>query len=192
MNAVGLAPAASQGVFRAVLDAMAHPGEILRIPAVGMAAGTDTPAALLPVLALADLSTPVCVLAADSRWAGLVTAATGAAIRPLEEAGLVAALDVPGPRQLRGLRTGSAAAPELGAQVFIAVSGLGESAALRLSGPGIAGERALSADGLPDGFWAARAGLIRDFPAGVDLVFLTPDGRLAAVPRSTTVIEEGH
>jgi alpha-D-ribose 1-methylphosphonate 5-triphosphate synthase subunit PhnH len=189
VSTTGLAATASQAVFRVVLDAMAHPGEILRFP--GPADG-DMPPALLPVLSLADLSTAVCVLASDARWAGLVATATGAAVRPLEEAGLVAALDALEPQQLRVLRTGSAAAPEQGAQVFIAVSGLAEPGPLRLSGPGIAGERRLAVDGLPDGFWAARAGLVRDFPAGIDLVFATPDGQVAAVPRSTAVIEEGH
>lgn len=184
--AAGLGAEASQAVFRAVLQAMARPGEIFRIPP---SVAPDIPTALLPVLALADLSVPVCVLSADPRWAALAVHETGATIGSPGRARLVAALDGLEPSQLRVLATGSPAAPEQGAQVFVAVSGFGGPGGPGLSGPGIAGERTLPVRGLPGGFWAARDELVRDFPAGIDLVFLAPDGQLSAVPRSTSAID---
>ncbi|WP_216894065.1 phosphonate C-P lyase system protein PhnH [Nocardia alni] len=178
-----LSPSLSQKVFRGLLDAMARPGEIGRIPVSG-----STPAALLPVLALADLMTPVHVISGDSRWAAMVSTATGAPIAELSVARLVAALDRPHPDELRALSPASAAEPQAAAQIFVAVSELTDDGPLRLSGPGVPGSRALGVIGLPDEFWSVRDELI-EFPAGIDVVLLTADGRLAGIPRST-VIEE--
>ncbi|HEX7662163.1 MAG TPA: phosphonate C-P lyase system protein PhnH [Pseudonocardiaceae bacterium] len=179
-----LPAATSQQVFRAVLDALARPGKIGLLP---VPAGETRPAALLPLLALADLSTPVHVLSDDPLWTGVVTSATGAPAVALEDARLVAVLDPPDPARLRGLRTGSEFAPEEAAQLFVAVADLAEHGDLTLSGPGVPGSRELGVTGLPEGFWAVRAELVRGFPAGVDLVLVTADGRLAGVPRTTAV-----
>ena len=67
----------SQRIFRAVLDALARPGTLGRLPSV-----PGYPAALLPLLALADLSTPACVLHDDDGWPGTVRALTSAPSSP--------------------------------------------------------------------------------------------------------------
>jgi alpha-D-ribose 1-methylphosphonate 5-triphosphate synthase subunit PhnH len=175
-----------QLVFRAVLDAVARPGEIVPCDLSG-----SVPTALVPVLALADQSTPVTVLSDDPAWMTVVTETTGAPVGPLEHARLVSVLDPVSAADLRSLRVGTAEEPEDGAQVFIAVEDIVHREDLVLEGPGVPGERALSVPGLPAGFWPLRADLVRDFPAGVDIVFVAGDGRLAAVPRSTTV-KEAH
>ncbi len=178
-----LSPALSQKVFRGLLDALARPGKIGRIPV-----SESAPAALLPVLALADLMTPVHVFSDDSRWAAMVSIATGAPITEISVARLVAVLDRPHPDELRALSPASAAEPQDAAQVFVAVTELTDDGPLRLSGPGVPGSRSLGVVGLPDEFCSVRDELI-EFPAGIDVVLLTADGRLAGIPRST-VIEE--
>ena len=59
-----LTPGGAQAVFRATLDALARPGTVQRLPtAADEPLAAHVPAALLPLLALADLSTPACVVA---------------------------------------------------------------------------------------------------------------------------------
>ncbi|WP_159811203.1 phosphonate C-P lyase system protein PhnH [Litoreibacter roseus] len=84
------------------------------------------------------------------------------------------------------INIGSDFYPDAGATVIIRAS-FGSGPALRLAGPGVDGAMSLQLDGLPDGFWKARAARLR-YPMGFDLFFV--DGaRVVGVPRSTTVEE---
>lgn len=176
-----LPAAQSQQVFRAVLDVLARPGTVAALPA-----GTGYPAALLPLLALADLSTPVCVLEDGGSWAGVVRAETSAPLAALSHARLVAALRPAAAAELALVRTGTAAAPEDGALVTLVVDGLSAGGGtLALDGPGTGGPRELGVTGLPDGFAAARRELTSQFPAGADFLLVAPDGSIAGLPRTT-------
>jgi alpha-D-ribose 1-methylphosphonate 5-triphosphate synthase subunit PhnH len=217
MTATTIAPlsvAHSQQVFRAVMDALARPGTVHRLPD-----GVAAPSALLPVLALADLGTPACVLADAGEWADVVRAMTSAPAAALAQAQLVAALRPVTGDELASLRTGTAEAPENGALACLSVAGLRPlpdgvgadgagadgagtdgaradgvgatgSRRLRLSGPGIPGTRDLLVTGLPPGFVAVRRELTGGFPAGADLLLVSPDGDLAGLPRTTLIDEE--
>jgi alpha-D-ribose 1-methylphosphonate 5-triphosphate synthase subunit PhnH len=198
--AAGLRPLSaerSQLVFRAVLDALARPGTIHQLPAAGGA--QPVPPALMPMLALADLSTTVCVLADDPSLARAVRAATLAPIAGLAHAQLVAALRPLDDGELGQLRTGTAAAPEHGALACLAVrclqpgtaGGQGpDSQVLRLAGPGVPGARELRVTGLPPDFVAGRRRLVAGHPAGADLLMIAPGGELAGLPRTTLISEE--
>jgi len=117
----------AHAIFRATLDALARPGTIRRLPtaAVDPMAG-QVPATLLPVLALADLTTPTCVLddEASPGWQEIVRVSTSAPPAALSAARLVAALRVLAPGELASLRTGSVAAPEHGATASLSVAGI--------------------------------------------------------------------
>lgn len=170
----------AQRAFRAVLDALARPGTPAPLPPAA-----DLPAALVPVLALADLDTPVCVLgdARAAEWAAALAAATSAPVVALAEARLVAALGPLAAGEFATLRRGSAAAPEDAALAVLAVAGLDGGPPLRLSGPGIPATRTIAPRGLPADLVAARAATA--FPAGADLLLVTPDRQVLGVPRST-------
>lgn len=208
MTATTIAPlsvAHSQLIFRAVMDALARPGTVHRLP------GDDAaPPALLPVLALADLGTQACVLADSAEWADVVRAMTSAPAAGLSQAQLVTALRPVTSDELASLKTGTSAAPEDGALACLSVASLrplpdgagpdgagpdGDSAhglrRLRLSGPGIPGTRDLMVAGLPPGFVAVRHHLTSGFPAGADLLLVTPCGDLAGLPRTTLIDQEG-
>jgi alpha-D-ribose 1-methylphosphonate 5-triphosphate synthase subunit PhnH len=87
---------------------------------------------------------------------------------------------------LADIAVGSDYYPDEGATVFIRAS-IASGPALQLAGPGVDGAVTLQLDGLPDGFWKARAARLR-YPMGFDLFFV--DGaRVVGVPRSTTVEE---
>lgn len=200
---VPLSAAQSQLVFRAVMEALARPGAVGRLP---VADAGGPPSALLPLLALADLGTPACVLADTGEWADVVRAMTLAPAAGLAEARLVAALRPVTEDELSSLRTGTPAAPEDGALACLSVTSIrpwpdgqsadGENASeghvLRLSGPGIPGTTDLLVTGLPPGFTAVRRELAGGFPAGADLLLVTPDGDLAGLPRTTAIDEEAR
>jgi alpha-D-ribose 1-methylphosphonate 5-triphosphate synthase subunit PhnH len=172
----------AQRAFRTALDALARPGVPATLPPAG-----DIPAALLPVLALADLDTPVCVLG-DGGWVDALTTMTSAPVVPLDAARLVAALRPLAAGELAAVRTGSATAPEEAALVALAVPALDGGPALTLAGPGVPGRRTVTPRGLPPDLITARAATA--FPAGPDLLLVAPDGALLGLPRSTRIEED--
>jgi alpha-D-ribose 1-methylphosphonate 5-triphosphate synthase subunit PhnH len=183
-----LRPGEAQHAFRAVLDALARPGTVTRLPDGPL---RSVPATLLPVLALADLGTPVCVLEQDGRWADAVAVATNAPTVGLGEARLVAAVRPITLEELRALRRGSAVAPEDAAFACVPVTDVdGGSRRWRVSGPGTVNGSVIAPTGLPTGFAEARAETVAQFPAGIDLLLVAPDGRVVGLPRSATLTEE--
>lgn len=176
--AATLRPAESQRVFRAVLAALSRPGRIVPLPT-----DSPVPAALLPLLALADLGTGIAVLDEGEDWADVVGVVTSAPVVPLQDARFVAATRPLTADELRAVRRGSPLAPEDGALVCVPVSEL-DGADWVLSGPGVDGTARLA--GVP-GLRAARADAVAGYPAGIDLLLITPDGRLAGIPRSTRI-----
>ncbi|MGW4486591.1 phosphonate C-P lyase system protein PhnH [Amycolatopsis sp. NPDC004368] len=186
-NAV-LRPAESQLVFRTVLEALSRPGTPQDLPPDLVRANDP---AVLPVLALADLGTGVCVLEESTNWADAVALATSAPMRPLELARLVAAVRPVTADEITRLCRGSAPAPEDAALAALAVSDVdGGDHRWRISGAGVPGELTLAPRGLPEGFVAARAEAVAGYPAGIDLLLVTDDGRVVGLPRTTTIVEE--
>src|ERR1700759_1211574 len=162
-----LTPTGAQAVSRATLDVLARPGTVKRLPsATDEPLAEHVPAALLPLLALADLSTPTCVVDSDAdgrtAWDEIVRVATNAPRAAPGDARLVTALRPLTAEELAGLRTGTAAAPEDGAPACLAVTRIATATAdgtdstdgvasagdgallLRLSGPGVPGTRTVS------------------------------------------------
>jgi alpha-D-ribose 1-methylphosphonate 5-triphosphate synthase subunit PhnH len=187
--AAALRPADAQLVFRAVLEALARPGTAMTLPENPLRTLT---AAVVPVFALADLGTGVCVLEhADERWSDVVSTATGAPLWPAELARLVAAVRPVTEAEVRDFARGTAAAPGAAALVSLAVDDVvGGPRQWRMSGPGIDGVTTLSPVGLPPGFVAARNEAVAGYPAGIDVLLVTRDGRVVGVPRTTAITEE--
>ncbi len=174
----------SQACFRAVLDALSHPGRIATLGALTPPPLLE-PATAAVVLTLVDAESPLWLdeaAGAVREWIGFhcgaqvvaqAQAAFGVALRPVA---------------LAGFGTGSDEAPERGATVILQVGRLGEGRRLRLSGPGLATSAVLAVDGLAEGFvaeWAANHAL---FPRGID-VLLCAGSKVAALPRSVQVME---
>ncbi len=148
--------------------------------------------AVVPVFALADLGTGVCVLEhADDRWGDAASTATNAPLWPAELARLVAAVRPVTEEEIRDFTRGTAAAPGDAALVSLSVPDVhGGARRWRMTGPGIDGETTLSPLGLAPGFVAARADAVAGYPAGIDVLLVTRDGRVVGLPRTTTITEE--
>ncbi|GAA3087491.1 phosphonate C-P lyase system protein PhnH [Pseudonocardia yunnanensis] len=176
----------AQRIFRAVLDALARPGTTTHLPAPA-----GVPAAMAPLLALADLDTPVCVLDATSadsdQWLRAVMTATSAPGADLGDARLVAALRPVTMDELRAVRVGTPADPEEAALVALAVPALTGGPVVRLEGPGAASGAVIAPTGLPVGWLDVRAAVA--YPAGADLLFVDADGACVGLPRSTRTNE---
>lgn len=181
----------SQAVFRAVLQALSHPGRTVAVehdaqaPAVGHAATAAVLLALLdgdctlwlsPKLAASDAGAWLrfhtgCTVVADAAQARFVWVAQGDALPALNR--LALGTDIYPDQSVTCVVDVSRAATTVDA-----------SDAWHLRGPGIQEVAALQVDGLPDDFeaqWAANHGV---FPRGVDLLLATAD-HIVGLPRTT-------
>ncbi|KQB59226.1 MULTISPECIES: phosphonate C-P lyase system protein PhnH [Acidovorax] len=182
----------SQAVFRAVLQALSHPGRTVAVehdaqaPSVGHAASAAVLLALLdsdctlwlsPRLAASDAGAWLrfhtgCTVVVDAAQARFVWVAQGDALPALGS-----------------LAQGTDIYPDQSATCVVDVSRAAAttadaSDAWHLRGPGIQEVAALQVDGLPDEFeaqWAANHGV---FPCGVDLLLATAD-HIVGLPRTT-------
>jgi len=180
----------SQAAFRRIMRALSAPGTIL---ACGEALAPPPPlarAAAATLLTLADFETPLWIApsfpAAIGDYLAFHTGAPRAAA-PDKAAFALVDLSVDA-LDLARFASGTAEYPDRSTTIVIQPSSFAIGPRLRLSGPGIKGESTLAVSPLPKDFvaqWAAnRAG----FPLGVDLIFVA-EARLAALPRSTAIIE---
>lgn len=177
----------AQGCFRAVLDAMARPGQV---HTVGQ--GIEPPAPLCAaaasvLLTLVDNETPLWLdpAAAEARsWIAFHTGAPAA-----QQIGHAVFALTLSPTDLATLHPGTHEEPETSATLILQVASLTTGRLLRLSGPGLRTPATLSVDGLGADFAAAWAANRARFPLGVDVI-LCAGTDIAALPRSVT-IEEG-
>ncbi len=172
----------SQACFRAVLDAMARPGQVHTVTALDPPPMLDAATAAV-LLTLADADTPIWLDQAAMAARDWITFHCGAPIAAATAATLALALE---PVRLDAFPAGTDDAPELSATIILQVAALGRGAAFELSGPGLAAPAILEVDGLPAGFvaeWAANHAL---FPRGVDVILCAGD-RIAALPRTVQI-----
>jgi len=179
----------SQRAFRALLDAMDHPGRVVEMPGSESAPDPLHPAAAAVCLTLADFETPVWF---DDRAATLDTVAylrfhCGCRLVDSPAQGRFALISEPGrmPR-LSAFDLGSDEFPDRSTTVLVQVESLTTGRGRRLTGPGIRVEARLEARGLPDAFWQGLRQNHALFPRGVD-VLLTSGRHLVALPRTTAV-----
>lgn len=174
----------AQACFRAVLDAMARPGQ-LHPAGNGLVPPAPLDAATAAVLlTLADGDTPVWLdQAASAALAWIVFHAGAPIVEGSADAAFAVALSMP---ELGTLADGSDEAPEDAATLILQVPALGRGQQFRLSGPGLREPRVLAVEGLPDGFASAWLANRARFPRGIDIV-LCSGTTLAALPRTVAM-----
>ena len=177
----------AQRLFRAVLDAFAHPGRIMSLPDPPAGPGTISPATAAYLLTLVDRDTPLWLAPEFERPAvrDFVRFHTGAPIVARRDEAVFAVL-AHDTASLDGFAIGTDLYPDRSATLVIEVPVLGAGAARRWRGPGIDGQAAVTVGGLGADFWQAWADNHALFPCGVDVVFAA-GSQLLALPRSIAV-----
>lgn len=183
----------AQGAFRAIMDALANPGQPQSIGndlhhAAGLApelaaialtlCDHDTNLWLDPALAASDAIVAwlrfqtAAPLVSDPAHADFALVSDAAELSPLERFAL-----------------GSAEYPDRSTTIAVASPSLAGGPALTLRGPGIKDSRIISPSGLPADFliqWTTNRAL---FPRGVDLL-LVADRQVIGLPRTTRITME--
>jgi alpha-D-ribose 1-methylphosphonate 5-triphosphate synthase subunit PhnH len=174
----------AQACFRAVLDAMARPGQPHVVRGVAAPAPLcDAAAAVL--LTLADHETPLWLDPAASGAAAWIAFHTGASIVPVGQATFAVAISLP---ELADLADGTDEAPETSATVILQVASLTTGQRFVLEGPGLREPKVVAIDGLPAGFVATWQRNRDRYPRGIDVI-LCAGNQLTALPRSVSVKE---
>ncbi len=184
----------SQRMARMLIDAMARPGVVFRLPVALEAPkiGFVDEVLTAALLALADRETPLalCPTLAASDLGKVLSFRNGVGVVVPQQAVFAAAADAAGACALIGLLPlGTAERPEESATLFVAVTGWSGGGRLCLDGPGIDGSLIVSVNGPSAALWTAIADTRDDYPRGVDVVF-TCGRELMTLPRSTRITLE--
>jgi len=182
----------NQAAFRALVEAMARPGEIKELRSIDAPAPLMTGTAAI-VRSLADFETPVWLdkaLAGEPAAAAWIRFQTGAPVvaDPQQAAFAIVgnANELP---EFAAFSPGSADYPDRSCTLIIQLESF-SGTAFSLSGPGVRTERTLAAEPLPDDF-IERCTFNRSlFPCGIDLLLVAND-RVAALPRTVRVARRG-
>jgi alpha-D-ribose 1-methylphosphonate 5-triphosphate synthase subunit PhnH len=178
----------SQQVFDTLLRTLAEPGTIRTLPPELSA---SVPPVAWPALALADVDVSVAVAGSNragaDALASLLRAATDCPLTDTPSAAMVV-MPEPEAATLADVSVGTPLAPEDGARVSIAVDGFDRegSTEVTLSGPGVDGRRRVRI-GLDRLILDRLGDAAGRFPCGFDTWLVADDGRVMAIPRSTTV-----
>ncbi|MCK8785725.1 phosphonate C-P lyase system protein PhnH [Roseomonas sp. NAR14] len=184
----------SQRVFRAVLEALARPGQPQRLAGLADAPRPLTPELAAIALALADHEAPLWLdarLAAAPDVAAFLRFHTGAPVVTDPAAAAFALVadpaDCPPPE---AFAEGTPEDPDRSTTLVLAVGHLTEGIGMTLAGPGIPGRVRLGAGPLPADFAARLRRNAAGFPLGLDHLLAAP-GLVAGLPRSTRLVAEG-
>jgi len=179
----------AQACFRATLEAMAHPGQVLRLPVAlsGLPPEPLNAGAAAIALTLCDGDTPIWLDRPSGAARGYLAFHCGAPIgSAADEARFAFVANAAALPSLETFALGSDEYPERSTTLVLQVAELTNGSGILLGGPGIYGEQRLDVVGLPNRFWAERVALAELLPRGLDVLFVT-DNRLVALPRSTRV-----
>jgi alpha-D-ribose 1-methylphosphonate 5-triphosphate synthase subunit PhnH len=178
----------AQQVFRRLLDAFAHPGRVVSLPASPSPPPGLFPSSAALALTLLDHSTPLfldAVLAREEIVAYL-RFHSGAPIVASPSAAGFALIGEPRGLDLAAFSPGDPERPERSATVILQVAGFEGSDAVRLTGPGIKNSVALGVEGIDAALWRQWRENGALYPCGVDLVLAAPAAAVA-LPRSVRV-----
>jgi alpha-D-ribose 1-methylphosphonate 5-triphosphate synthase subunit PhnH len=176
-------------VFRALLEAMARPGRIERLPSLLAAPPALGAAATQLCLTLCDLDTPLWidpVHATEESAAYLRFHAGCPLVSRIEDAAFLLVAPANVAQALERCRIGTAEYPDRSATLIIPLDTMSDTGGVRLSGPGIKTEHRLSIAPEPPDFWPALIANHQRFPLGADC-FLVAPSQVAGLPRSTMI-----
>ncbi|OAT85468.1 phosphonate C-P lyase system protein PhnH [Desulfotomaculum copahuensis] len=185
----------TQRIFRLLLDVMARPGKICRLPALKLQPPAELNLFAAGIaLTLLDSETSFAVLPENASVQTYLHMNTGARLEDASRAAFVLFNGREDRPELAGVERGHLLAPEKGATLVAAVTALSGSGGgemeIALRGPGVGGTSTIAVSGLHQDNLKRIIHLNREFPLGVDLILADCGGSLAAVPRSSTIRRE--
>jgi alpha-D-ribose 1-methylphosphonate 5-triphosphate synthase subunit PhnH len=182
---------ASQAVFRTVMEAIALPGLARPLPSRLAVPRPLCATAAAVALTLLDYETPFWLdqgLAAAREVAPWFKFHTGAPLTAdCARAAFAFVSDPAAMLAFDAFSQGSLEYPDRSTTLVVQVASFGNGEELKLSGPGIAGERSFSAQPLPADFRARLVANREMFPRGLDLILVSEDA-VAALPRSIRIV----
>ncbi len=170
----------TQQTFSMLMKAMSRPGTVYHL---NLREG-DAP--YMPILlTLLDNEVTFAVVG-EGVAADDIVLATGSKETCVEEADYVLVLGGESSGAVLRTKRGDLRYPDKGATIIYLVKSVkGEATTLRLRGPGILGEQLLSLDGFNAGEIQDIRAANKDFPMGIDYIFVDRDARTASIPRTT-------
>ncbi len=176
----------TQSAFRALLDALARPGQVRTLaPALPGVALGGAMARLL--LTLCDEETPVWWQNTDPDLQLWLRFHTGATVAPRPELASFALLtDLGSAPALTDFAAGSVESPEFSGTLLIELPSLQGGPSLQWRGPGIEDQQQVDLQGLPADFWTQWQINHAAFPQGVDVIFTCAE-QVLGLPRTTRV-----
>lgn len=179
----------AQRTFRALLKALALPGQIQHLTGLEDAPSELGPQGAAILLTLADYETPIWLspLANTESVRAFLGFHSGA---PLTlDPGKATFVFCAYPQEIPALEIlhlGDEDYPDRGATVVMRTGNFNKTYGLK--GPGIQTKTDFGAEGLDEDFWTLARENHALFPRGVDFLFAGP-GRIAGLPRSTRIEE---
>jgi len=185
-----------QSVFRTVLLSMSRPGVISSVADEAAKVNLSSPCysgTLLVALMLLDTEVSFCAVSPRAaEFTRLFGSLTYAKSKPCHDADYIFVLaDASGEARDAALsvaKTGLLTHPHRAATVIMEAQQITDDEGLVLRGPGIQSEHIVAIQ--TAGEWVGiRAEQNREYPLGIDLIFLDADARLICIPRTTTIEE---
>lgn len=191
---------ASQHIYRVLLDAISHPGQVWKLishPHIAIERNLPYPWLASVLMALVDHEVSLHVVPAPSIDVMQEALARRTRVKStaLTRADFVAA-DARhfSPQLLLDMNAGSLDYPDDGATIVLQVESLvaNHGAMLTFTGPGINGEISRAGGDLTPELLNTRNRVVRDYPLGIDMFIVDRNGQVMAIPRTTTIaIQEG-
>lgn len=181
----------AQGVFRAILDALANPGTAQKLVNMSEGSVTLTSELASTLLTLSDHDTAIWLSPGLDVAAvkGFVSFHTGApVVTDISKANFAFVALGDALPTLAECNLGTQEYPDRSTTLVLEVSSLTGGPALVLRGPGIRDTQEFSPVGLPGDFVAQWQENREIFPRGVDLL-LVAGGQVMGLPRSSRIVE---
>ncbi|KAF5415878.1 MAG: phosphonate C-P lyase system protein PhnH [Euryarchaeota archaeon] len=179
----------SQRIFRSLLDAMANPGRIITLPDIRIKTPVANRYPLLLLMTLLDHEVSFCVLDQGTQVTEYLKTNTGSKESRLKNSDFILVCGGSSHGLIPGARVGTLEYPDESATVIYDTGSVGadrEDIFLELSGPGIVDKRMIGVSGIEQ-TEIEDVLAMQDYPLGLDLIFSDNAGRMACIPRSTTM-----
>jgi len=192
----------SQIIFRSLLDAMARPGSILRLPDVIITPPVANKYPLILLMTLLDHEVSFCVsghgdanVNADRQAvAEYLGSNTGSKESAIGDADFILVCGGSSHGLIRRVKQGTLEYPDESATVVYDVGSIGDQGydghdeyiLLELSGPGIAGKCMIAISGMEQAE-IEDVLAVSNYPLGIDAILSDRYGNIACIPRSTNV-----